>query len=130
MDNSQKKILVAEDEPSLKDMIVMVLKDEEYQVDSADNGQDALELLGKNKYDLLATDLYMPTLNGVELIKKCHELAPETKILLLCGGGKELQATHGNPDVKFNGEQVKTDMFLKKPYDLKTLLSTVENLIV
>lgn len=129
MDNSQKRILVAEDEVNLKEMLVIVLEEEEYQVDSANNGEEAWELLNKNKYDLLATDLYMPIMNGIELIKKCQESYPETKILLLCGGGKELEATHGNPDVKFNEDPIKTDMFLKKPYDLSSLLSTVEELV-
>lgn len=129
MNNSQKRILVAEDEASLKKMLVIVLEEEEYQVDSVDNGEEAWALLSKNKYDLLATDLYMPIMNGIELIKKCQESYPETKILLLCGGGKELDATHGNPEIKFNEEPIKIDMFLKKPYDLNSLLTSVEDLV-
>lgn len=129
MNNSQKRILIAEDETTLNEMMVIVLEEEEYQVDSADNGEEAWELLSKNKYDLLATDLYMPIMNGIELIKKCQKSYPETKILLLCGGGKELQATHGNPNIKFNEEPIKIDMFLKKPYELTSLLSEVKDLV-
>jgi len=129
MDNSQKRILVAEDEASLNEMLVMVLEDEEYQVDSAINGKEAWDLLNKNKYDILATDLYMPQMNGIDLIKKCQQSFPAIKILLLCGGGKELEATHKNPYIKFDNEDIKINMFMKKPYSLSELLSVVEELL-
>jgi len=129
MDNSQKKILVAEDDAALNEMLVMVLKDEEYQVDFALNGQEAWDLINNNEYDLLATDLFMPQMNGIDLIKKCQQSYPKIKILLLCGGGKELEATHKNPYIKFNNEEIKTHMFMRKPYNLSELLSVVEDLL-
>ena len=129
MDNSQKKILVAEDEEMLRDMLVMILEDEDYQVDSASNGEDACKLLQKNSYDVLLTDLFMPKKNGIDLIIKCHEHFPEMKTLLLSGGGKELVAEHGSDKVEFLGEEVNTDMFFKKPYDLAELLSVVDRLL-
>lgn len=129
MNPAEKRILVAEDEDALRDMFVTVLEDEEYQVDSVANGKDALGLLSKNKYDILATDLYMPGMNGAELIKQCKQMAPEVKIILLSGGGKELEAEHGKARVKFQGENVETDIFIKKPCNLVDLFSFIESLL-
>ena len=73
MDNSEKKILVAEDEELLRDIFALVLRDEDYQVDIAANGAEAWDLLNKNHYHLLATDLFMPVMNGFELILKTQK---------------------------------------------------------
>ena len=129
MNNLKKRILVAEDEDALRNMIVMVLKDEGYQVDAAANGNEAWELMNTNHYDLLATDLYMPQMNGIELIFTCQEPFPETKIILFSGGGKELDAEHGNQYVKFLDQEIKVDVFLKKPCDLGEMLSVVKKLL-
>ena len=129
MDMSEKKILVTEDEDALREMLVVVLKDEDYQVDSASDGKAALELLSQNNYDLLATDLFMPEMNGAELIRKCRNSYPDTKILLLSGGGRELEAEHKNPIVKFEGETIEVDLYMKKPCNLNELLSVVEELL-
>jgi CheY-like chemotaxis protein len=82
MDSTQLRILLAEDESSLRDMIALVLSDEGYQVDDVADGNEAFNLLKQHKYDLLVTDLYMPVMNGFELIMACKESFPETKIIL------------------------------------------------
>lgn len=129
MKNSDKRILVAEDETSLREMLVLVLEDEDYQVDATANGNEAWELMNKNPYDLLATDLYMPAMNGVELILACQKSFPETKIILFSGGGKEIEAEHGKQLVKFLGQEIQVDVFLQKPCDLEDMLSAIEKLI-
>lgn len=129
MDNAQIRILVAEDEPFLKEMLVMVLRDEDYQVDSATNGKEAWDLINQNKYDLLASDLFMPEMNGIELIIKCQESFPNIKTLLLSGGGKELDAVHGSDSVIYLGKTLEIGDFMKKPYNLNELLSTVDELL-
>jgi len=129
MNNPDKRILVAEDEENLREMLVMVLEDEGYQIDSATNGKEAWDLINKNKYELLATDLYMPEMNGIELIRKCQENHPYIKTLLLSGGGKNLEAEHKKRIVKFEDETIEIDTFMKKPYNLSELLSVVEELL-
>lgn len=129
MNNLQKRILVAEDEDLLRNMLVMVFKDEGYQVDSAANGKEAWDLINTNQYDLLATDLYMPELNGIELIIKCQESFPNINTLLLSGGGKVLEAIHGNHSVIFREETFEIGIFMKKPYNLNELLSIINKLL-
>ncbi|MDH5600796.1 MAG: response regulator [Gammaproteobacteria bacterium] len=129
MNNTKKRILIAEDEISLREMLVTVLKDENYQVDAAADGKEAWELLKKNYYDLIATDLYMPELNGVELIQACHESFPGLKTILFSGGGRDFEGENGAVSVKFKGQPVNVSRFLKKPCKLNELLTVVEILL-
>lgn len=129
MGNSDIKILVVEDEDSLREVLVDVFEDEDYQVDAAKDGSEAWELLSQNQYHVMVTDLYMPVMNGVELIRKCRQSFLHTKIILVSGGGKNIEARHGFDFVKIEGEEVKVDMFLKKPYRLEEMLTATEQLI-
>lgn len=129
MENSEKKILVAEDENSLREMLVMVLQDEDYQVDGASDGSKAWELLRSNNYDLIATDLYMPQMNGIELIQACQESFPNIKTILFSGGGRDFEGENGSKSVKFKDQEVKVNTFLKKPCDLNELLATIEKIL-
>ncbi len=67
------KILIAEDEIALNQMLTRVLKKFNYQCISASNGMEAYKYLKKNKIDILITDLNMPKMNGTELIKKVRK---------------------------------------------------------
>ena len=128
MGNSQIQILVVEDEKHLREMLVIVLEDEGYQVDAAEDGEQAWNMMNINPYFILATDLYMPNMNGIELITKCQSAFPETKIILISGGGRELEAETGSGLVTFMDKKIEIDMFLKKPYNLDELLSVVDKL--
>jgi len=129
LEHSDKNILVAEDQEALKEMLATILEDEDYQVDTASNGNEAWNLVKNKHYDLLLTDLYMPEMNGIELIQKCQQHSPETTIILLSGGGRELKAETGDTTVSFLDQKIKIDLFLKKPCNLIDLLDTVENLL-
>jgi len=129
MDYSQKRLLIVDDDDMLRDMHVMVFEDEGYQVDSAANGLQAWDLVNSNNYDLVATDLFMPEMNGIELTLKIQQAFPEIKIIMISGGGRELEATHKQQKVKLNEQVAEVDMFLKKPFDLDVLLSVTEKLL-
>ena len=129
LDKSKKKILVAEDERTLQRMLVMILEDEDYQVDAVANGGEAWELMNKNHYDLLITDMFMPEINGLELTLKCQESFPAIKIILTSGGGNGLEAKHGKRRIKFRDQEVEVDMFLQKPWDIDELFPVVERLL-
>jgi len=130
MSKSQIRVLVTEDDEILREMLVMVLQDENYQVDAASDGAEAWVLLNKNRYNLLATDLYMPNMDGGELITKCQESFPETKIILFSGGGNEIQTEHGSKTITYLGEDIKVNLFLEKPCDLNEIITAVENVLL
>ena len=110
-------------------MLITVFEEENYQIDAVENGKQAWDLLNKNHYGLLLTDLFMPQMNGMELAEKCKESFPTIKIIIISGGGRDVEAEHGKGLVKLMDKEVEVDVFLKKPCDLDEMLSVVEKLL-
>ena len=65
-----KRVLVAEDTPFFRQLVKSYLSSETMIVDTAVNGKEALDMLGRDKYDLLLSDIEMPIMDGIELIKE------------------------------------------------------------
>ena len=124
-----EKILIVEDDDLLREMQVTVFEEENYQIDAVANGKEAWDLLNKNQYGLLLTDLFMPQMNGIELAEKCKESFPTIKVIIISGGGRDVKAEHGKGLVKLLDKEVEVDVFLKKPCDIDEMLSAVEGLL-
>jgi len=124
-----RKILIVEDDKFLREMLVMVFEEENYQIDAAENGEQAWDMLNKNNYGLLMTDMYMPQMNGIELIKKCQLSFPELKTVIISGGGREVIAEHGKKYVRIKDQGVEVDVYLKKPCDMDEMFSVVKTLL-
>ncbi len=82
-----KKILVTEDDPKMRDGLVEILKEEGYDVDSADNGQKGLEKIREKNYDIVLTDLIMPVMGGMELLRNIKQTRPGTGIIMITAFG-------------------------------------------
>ena len=93
-----KWILVADDEPSLRDFVERALQYAGYGVDVVCDGMDALVKLKERKYDLLLTDIVMPEMDGIALSLKAAKDYPDMKILLMTGYADQKQRAH-NIDV-------------------------------
>ncbi|MCS0653275.1 response regulator transcription factor [Cytobacillus firmus] len=81
-----KKILIAEDEEILRMLIADTLEDGDFEVDEAEDGEEALKQLEIKQYDLVILDYMMPGLTGLDVIRKIrgeHALNKEVKILML-----------------------------------------------
>ncbi len=78
------KILIAEDEPEMRQLLLKTLQHEGFQVTVAKNGEEALQCLKEDpeKFDLLVSDLKMPRLGGEALIPKAKEVSPHLKIII------------------------------------------------
>ena len=83
--NDQIRILVVDDEPKLCHLIEELLKLEGYRVDVSISNMEALQMIKKNKYQMLITDLKMPGIDGLELIQKARELNPEIRTIMITG---------------------------------------------
>ncbi len=79
------KILVVDDEESLREICVEALRDEGYQVLEAENGRDALKVIAANDFDLVVSDLKMPEMNGFELLEKIREKELDIDFLIITG---------------------------------------------
>ena len=78
-----EKILVVDDEQSLRDVLSIMLKRAGYAVTSAMDGEEAIELLNKEIFDLVITDLRMPKIDGMEVLRAVKSASPETVVLII-----------------------------------------------
>ena len=89
-----KWILVADDEPAVRDFVERALNYAGYGVDVASDGNEALEALTKRRYDLLLTDIVMPDLDGIALALKVSKDYPDTRILMMTGYADQKRRAH------------------------------------
>ena len=118
-----KRILLAEDEAVLRMLIVDTLEDEDYIVDEAADGQEALDYLKSEKYDLVILDYMMPVYTGLELIEKIKagESLGVSKIMMLSA---KSQAFEQERILKAGA-----DYFMEKPFSPLKLLEKIEEIV-
>lgn len=112
---SNKSILLVDDEENILSSIGWILKKNNFQVNTATNGRQAIDLLRANRYDLVITDLIMPAVDGIAVLKHAKTLYPTIGVIILTGYG----------DVGSAVETLKlgADDYLQKPCDVEDLLS-------
>jgi len=79
------RVLVVDDEPQICHNCLKILTKDQYRVDCAHNGQDALALFAKAPYDVVVTDLKMSRLGGMELLRRVKHMAPDTMVIVITG---------------------------------------------
>lgn len=84
---TKPRILVVDDEASIREFLQIMLKREKIQVEVAQNGREALEKLAEQDFDLVISDLQMPEVNGLELLAKIKEKDPETLVIMITAFG-------------------------------------------
>jgi len=118
-----KKILLAEDEEVLRMLIVDTLEDEDYEVDEAPDGEEALQLIAKNDYDLLILDYMMPIMTGLEVIQKVRADKEKKSLKILMLSAKN-QTTEQNYILEAGA-----DYFMAKPFSPLALLDKVGDIL-
>lgn len=78
-----KRILIADDEKSIRDSIKIILDDEGYETYTAADGEEALNRLSSENFDLVISDIKMPKLDGMELLEKGSKISPETYFIIM-----------------------------------------------
>src|SRR5438270_2737746 len=86
------RLLVVDDEKDIRELTSTLLADEGYEILTAEDGVQALELLSQFRADLVITDLQMPRMSGFELVKIMHQRFPELPVVVISGAfaGNEL----------------------------------------
>ena len=107
-------ILLVDDDPTLRDLIAMVLQGEGYSVVIANDGKDALEHFVAGRFDLVLTDLSMPRLDGIGLAKTLLETDPSQRVMLLSGDGDGIKEKLPN-----------VEAVLQKPISFSSLKQTI-----
>ena len=110
-----KEIMVVDDEAGIRALLSDALIQKGYNVTLAKNGMDSLKQLRKHRFDLLITDVNMPKLDGLELIRMMKKNGRKEKVVLISG----------DPVVNLDRESMPVFAKLRKPFGMRQLLDTV-----
>jgi len=113
------KILIIDDERAIRSTLREILEYEDYQVEDVDNGQDGLDLIAKNDFDLVLCDIKMNRMDGMEVLTEGLALKPDLPFIMISG--------HGNIETAVEASRKGAFDFISKPPDLNRLLITVRN---
>ena len=113
------KILVIDDERPIRNSLKEILRDEGYTVETAESGAQALELVDKEKFDVIFCDIKMPGMDGMEVLSKLEEEGVEAAVIMISG--------HGDIDTAVECMKKGAFDFIQKPLDLNRILITIKN---
>ena len=113
------KILIVDDEQSIRRTLREILEFEKYEVEEAADGMECLVKLKRTKYDVLIMDIKMPKMDGMEALERVRILAPDTPVVMISG--------HANIDTAVEAVKKGAFDFISKPPDLNRLLITIRN---
>ena len=114
-------ILVVDDNPDLGLTLKVALELEGFTAEVASTGSEAIALQRQKPADVLITDIFMPDSDGFELIATVRREYPETKIVVMSGGGQKLKR-----DYLCSAELIGVDATLQKPFEINDLLKVLK----
>jgi DNA-binding response OmpR family regulator len=117
------RILIADDDPDIRQLVIYALADEGHEVSVAKDGQEAVDHVAESPPDLMLLDIMMPELDGYDVLRTLDErgIRGFTKILVLTAKGSER-------DWKL-GYDLGADRYMTKPFDPDELLQTVNDML-
>ncbi|MDD2382749.1 MAG: response regulator [Sulfurospirillaceae bacterium] len=115
------KVLYVEDDISLREEVSIFLSDIFESVDLANNGQEGLDKLALNHYDIVITDIRMPVMDGIEMIEKIKELYPEQPILIT--------SAHNEIEYLLKLINLGVDNFITKPLQSEQIFKVLHKMV-
>ncbi len=113
------KILVIDDERSIRNSLKEILLDEGYDVDVAEDGLQGVEMAEKEKYSVIFCDIKMPNMDGIEVLGKLNEAGVDSAVIMISG--------HGDIDTAVECIKKGAFDFIQKPLDLNRIFITIKN---
>lgn len=111
------KALVIDDDKVTLELLTFQLESESFEVTTAESGEVGLELIKQNDFDVILTDLHLPDVSGIGLVKSSKELAPQTEIIMITGDGSNDRAIEATKAGAF--------WYLEKPLDFDELFELI-----
>ena len=121
MDQSKKRILIIDDDKTVLSVMSDLLAFLGYDVSATAGGLDGIDLLQRERFDLVIVDMIMPQVGGLALSKVIRQEKPQVPILAISGHYEKLLSTVHRPDV---------DAILPKPVNLETLRRTLDDMFL
>lgn len=115
---SIEKILIVDDEVLMRNFLVEALKRKGFEVNSVENGEKALQIIQEHSFDMVVTDMKMPGMTGLELLKKIKEISPQTLVIVVTAFGTIENAVEAMKAGAFH--------YLIKPFSLESLMANIE----
>jgi len=112
-------VLVVDDDPDILQTLALCLSSEGYRVTTAANGQEALDLLGKERPACVLLDLMMPVMDGWQFVAELEQRGGRNSPLLILSADRAVQG---------HAAKLRAEAFLAKPFDLDELLGKVRQL--
>jgi two-component system, NtrC family, nitrogen regulation response regulator NtrX len=113
------KILIIDDERSIRNTLREILEYERYEVSEAKDGEEGIEMLKKHNYDVVLCDIKMPKMDGLEVLEKAKEMGKEEQFIMI--------SAHGTIETAVEATKKGAYDFIQKPPDLNRLLVTLKN---
>ena len=113
------KVLIVDDERSIRKTLRDILEFEKYTVDEAVDGLECVVKIKQNKYDVIVLDIKMPKMDGMDALERIQELASDTPVVMISG--------HATTDTAVEAVKKGAFDFISKPPDLNRLLITLRN---
>ncbi|RJP60157.1 MAG: sigma-54-dependent Fis family transcriptional regulator [Ignavibacteriales bacterium] len=115
------RILVVDDERSIRDSLNMILTDEGYEVKSAADGEEALKFIAEENFDIIISDIKMPNIDGIELLNKASKISPSTFFVIMTAYASVNTAVEALRHGAFD--------YLIKPVEFDDLLIRIKRLL-
>jgi len=115
---SEPSVLIIDDEPLMRLSMMDALKAVGYEVQDASNGDEGIERLQANHYDLVITDLRMPGSDGLQVVQACKERSPDTEVIVI--------TAHGSVGTAVQAMKLGAYDYITKPFSMDELLLTVD----
>lgn len=113
------KILIIDDERSIRNSLKEILADEGYDIDVAENGMEGISMVEKEKYSVIFCDIKMPEMDGIEVLDKLESMGLDAAVIMISG--------HGDIDTAVECIKKGAFDFIQKPLDLNRILITIKN---
>ena len=117
----QNKALIIDDDLSTLELMKFQLEDENFKVETAGCGEKGIKLVEANDFDIILTDLNLPDLNGMEMVRRCKEISPSTEIIMVTGYGSMEKAIEATKAGAF--------YYVEKPVEFEELLILIEKAV-
>jgi CheY-like chemotaxis protein len=117
-------ILIVDDEAQLRRVVRLMLAMSGYEVIEAATGKEALKSIKEKEIDLVITDIFMPDMDGLELIKEIKKISSELKVLVVSGNGQNDSDLYLDLASRFGADRT-----MRKPFQNKDLVETTAALV-
>lgn len=116
-----KKVLIIDDDPVLCQTLAEILIDEGHTVESSHEGIQGLAMMSENDYDVIFSDIKLPGMNGIELLKRVRDNPPKARIFIISGAPDTEQR------LEEEGLSHIISGILPKPFKIETMLKMVNS---